>query len=141
LAGARHEGNETPVDQVTAKSPGTTGASMCRQSATVCLAKSPTAAQGAANRVADRLAVLRDPRDRRGRRHSLVAVLLTAGCAVLARARSYLAIGQWVRHAPQDTLAAPAGGAARGHEPNEIPILDSTLIRTARVVADEPSHD
>lgn len=78
---------------------------MCRQSATACLTKSPTAAQRATSGIADRLAVLRDPRDRRGRRHSLVAVLLTACCAVLAGARSCLAIGQWARHAPQDTLA------------------------------------
>jgi predicted transposase YbfD/YdcC len=34
-----------------------------------------------------------------------VAVLLTACCSVLAGARSYLAIGQWARRAPQDTLA------------------------------------
>ncbi|MGW7460182.1 transposase family protein [Streptomyces sp. NPDC054797] len=36
----------------------------------------------------DRLTTLPDPRDRRGRRHSLVAVLLTAACAVLAGTRS-----------------------------------------------------
>ncbi|GHE69212.1 hypothetical protein GCM10014715_23810 [Streptomyces spiralis] len=78
---------------------------MCRQSATVCLTKSPTAAQRAAHGIAERLGVIRDPRDRRGRRHALVAVLLTACCAVPAGACSYLAIGQWARHAPQDTLA------------------------------------
>ncbi|GGK10405.1 hypothetical protein GCM10011583_48170 [Streptomyces camponoticapitis] len=78
---------------------------MCRQSATVCLTKSPAAAQRAVSGIAERLAVLRDPRHRRGRRHSLVAVVLTACCAVLAGARSYLAVGQWARHAPQDTLA------------------------------------
>ncbi|MFG3002309.1 ISAs1 family transposase, partial [Streptomyces sp. NPDC048340] len=32
-------------------------------------------------------------------------MLLTAACAVLAGARSYVAIGQWARHAPQDTLS------------------------------------
>lgn len=78
---------------------------MCRQSATVCLTKSSTAAQRAVSGIVDRLAVLRDPRGRRGRRHSLVAVLLTACSAVLAGAHSYLAIGQGARHAPQDTLA------------------------------------
>ncbi|KPI13191.1 hypothetical protein OV450_8346 [Actinobacteria bacterium OV450] len=36
---------------------------------------------------------------------SMVSVLLTAACAVLAGARPYLAIGQWARNAPQDTLA------------------------------------
>ena len=34
-----------------------------------------------------------------------MTVPLTACCAVSAGARSYLAIGQWARHAPQDTLA------------------------------------
>ncbi|MFF4551251.1 transposase family protein [Streptomyces sp. NPDC001406] len=69
-------------------------ASMCRQFATVCLTKSPTAAQRGVGGVAERLAVLHDLQDRRGRRHSLVSVLLTACCAVLAGARSYLAVGQ-----------------------------------------------
>ncbi|THA30114.1 ISAs1 family transposase [Streptomyces sp. A1547] len=55
--------------------------------------------------VVDRLETLPDPRDRRGRRHTLPSVLLMAACAVLAGARSYLAIGQWARSAPQDTLA------------------------------------
>jgi hypothetical protein len=60
------------------------------------------------------LATLPDPRDRRGRRHSLVSVLLTSACAVLAEARSYLAIGQWARNAPQDALARLRRGRARG---------------------------
>ncbi|MEU9002207.1 ISAs1 family transposase [Streptomyces sp. NPDC048551] len=63
--------------------------------------------------MAARLAVLPDPRYRRGRRHTLTSVLLTAACAVLSGARSYLAIGQWARHAPQDTLAR-LGFRARG---------------------------
>ncbi len=60
---------------------------MCRQSATVCLTKSPSPRQRELSGVAARLATLSDPRDRRGRRHSLVSVLLTAACAVLAGAR------------------------------------------------------
>ncbi|MFE5828448.1 transposase family protein [Streptomyces erythrochromogenes] len=55
--------------------------------------------------VAVRLAVLPDRRARRGRLHSLAPVLSTAACAVPAGARSCAAIGQWARHAPQDTLA------------------------------------
>src|SRR3954453_16258948 len=78
---------------------------MCRQSATVCLAKSPSRQQRELPGTAARLAVLPAPRERRGRRHPLTSVLLTAACAVLAGARSYLAIGQWARHAPQDTLS------------------------------------
>lgn len=78
---------------------------MCRQSATVCLVKSPTRQHREIPGLGDRLRTLPDPRDRRGRRHPLVSVLLAAACAVLAGARSYLAIGQWARNAPQDTLA------------------------------------
>jgi predicted transposase YbfD/YdcC len=78
---------------------------MCRQSATVCLTKSPSPRQRELPGVAERLATLPDPRDRRGRRHSLVSVLLTVACAVLSGARSYLAIGQWAHSAPQDALA------------------------------------
>ncbi|MGW4031695.1 ISAs1 family transposase [Streptomyces sp. NPDC004838] len=53
----------------------------------------------------ERLAVLPDPRRRRGLRHPFVAVLLVAACAVTAGARSWAAVGQWARSAPQDTLA------------------------------------
>ncbi|WP_412076286.1 transposase family protein [Streptomyces xanthophaeus] len=45
------------------------------------------------------------PRARRGRRHALTSVLLVAACAVLAGARSCLAIAQWAHAAPQDTLS------------------------------------
>ncbi|MEU1599907.1 ISAs1 family transposase [Streptomyces sp. NPDC005708] len=55
--------------------------------------------------LAERLATLPDPRDRRGVRHPFVSVLLVACSAVVAGARSFAAIGQWARNAPQDTLA------------------------------------
>ncbi|MGW6413276.1 transposase family protein [Streptomyces vinaceus] len=71
----------------------------------VCLIKSPSRRQRELPDVNVRLSALPDPRDRRGRRHALASVLPTAACAVLAGARSYLAIGQWARHVPQDTLA------------------------------------
>ncbi|WP_327417472.1 ISAs1 family transposase [Streptomyces sp. NBC_01233] len=77
---------------------------MCRQSAIVCLTKTLSRQHRAIPAPAERLCHLADPRDRRGRRHTLVSVLLTAASAVLAGARSYLAVGQWARHAPQDTL-------------------------------------
>ena len=57
---------------------------MCRQSATVCLTKSPSREHRELPGTAARLAALPDPRARRGRRHSLASVLLTAACAVLA---------------------------------------------------------
>ncbi|MET7665400.1 ISAs1 family transposase [Streptomyces sp. NPDC005463] len=55
-----------------------------------------------------------DPRDRRGRRYPLIALVGAAACAVVAGARSYAAIGHWLRRAPQDTLGRlgfPARGA------------------------------
>ncbi|MFR9799615.1 transposase family protein [Streptomyces sp. MS06] len=80
-------------------------ASMCRQSATVCLIKSPSRQHRAIAGLPSRLATLPDPRDRRGRRHPFVSVLLVACSAVTAGAASFTAIGQWARNAPQDTLA------------------------------------
>ncbi|MGG7568932.1 ISAs1 family transposase [Streptomyces sirii] len=55
--------------------------------------------------MSQRLATLADPRGRRGRRHPFVSVLLMACSAVVAGAKSFAAIGQWARAAPQDTLA------------------------------------
>ncbi len=89
---------------------------MCRQSATVCLIKSPSRQHRALPSLVDRLSVLPDPRRRRGVRHPFVAVLPVAACAVTAGARSWAAIGQWSRAAPQDTLArlgARTAGALR----------------------------
>jgi predicted transposase YbfD/YdcC len=65
------------------------------------------------------LAQLPDPRQRRGRRHALGAVLTVAVCAVLAGARSLAAIGEWAADAPGQVLAAlgvrrdPLTGAVR----------------------------
>nr|WP_229860360.1 transposase family protein [Streptomyces litmocidini] len=73
---------------------------MCRRSAIVCLIKPPSPATRDLSVPTDRSTALPDPRDRRGRRHSLVAVLLTAACAVLVGARFCPAIGQGARHAP-----------------------------------------
>ncbi|GAA2237349.1 ISAs1 family transposase [Kitasatospora cystarginea] len=78
---------------------------MCRQSATVCLIKSPALDGVAGLSLVERLRLLPDPRRRRGVRHPFVAVLLVATAAVVAGARSYAAIGQWAANAPQHTLA------------------------------------
>ena len=48
----------------------------------------------------DHLAQLADPRQRRGRRHALGAVLAVAVSAVLAGARSLAAIGEWAATRP-----------------------------------------
>ncbi|WP_432034717.1 transposase family protein, partial [Streptomyces antibioticus] len=47
-----------------------------------------------------------DPRDRRGRRHPLSALLAAAAAAVLAGARSLAAIGEWITDAPRWAQAA-----------------------------------
>ncbi|MEU8926211.1 ISAs1 family transposase [Kitasatospora sp. NPDC048545] len=78
---------------------------MCRQSATVCLTKSPALEGVAGLPLVERLRQLPDPRRRRGVRHPFVAVLLVAASAVVAGAHSYAAIGQWSANAPQHTLA------------------------------------
>jgi hypothetical protein len=47
----------------------------------------------------DLLGQVADPRDRRGVRHQVVGVLAVAMAAVLAGARSFTAIGEWVADA------------------------------------------
>jgi predicted transposase YbfD/YdcC len=52
------------------------------------------------------LTQIADPRHRRGRRHTLTAVLAVAVAAVLAGATSLAAIGEWAGDAPCQVLAA-----------------------------------
>ncbi|MEW1569483.1 transposase family protein [Streptomyces sp. NPDC093509] len=52
----------------------------------------------------ERLAQVPDPRDPRGVRHPLVTVLALTACAVLAGARSLLAVSEWVADAPKELL-------------------------------------
>jgi DDE_Tnp_1-associated len=54
----------------------------------------------------DHLATITDPRQRRGRRHTLGAVLAVAVAAVMAGARSLAAIAEWAADAPGPVLAA-----------------------------------
>jgi hypothetical protein len=56
----------------------------------------------------DCLARVPDPRDRRGVRHTLTSLLVAAVAAVLAGARSFTAIGEWVADAPPQVLASLA---------------------------------
>src|SRR5579863_1402228 len=58
------------------------------------------------------LAQVPDPRKRRGRRHALAGLLAVGIAAVLARSRSFAAIGQWAADAGPEVLAVL--GADRG---------------------------
>jgi DDE_Tnp_1-associated len=53
----------------------------------------------------DYLALVPDPRDRRGVRHSAGSLLALTAAAVLAGARSFAAIGEWIADLPQRMLA------------------------------------
>ncbi|MGP3915221.1 ISAs1 family transposase [Nonomuraea sp. 10N515B] len=54
----------------------------------------------------DHLRQVPDPRDRRGIRHALASILAVAAAAVLAGARSFTAIGEWIADAPIQVQAA-----------------------------------
>jgi predicted transposase YbfD/YdcC len=61
------------------------------------------------------LAAVADPRARRGRRHRLVSVLAVAVCAVLAGARSYVAMAEWAADLPISVrVRLGLGRAGRG---------------------------
>jgi ribosomal protein L12E/L44/L45/RPP1/RPP2 len=62
-----------------------------------------------------------DPRKRRGLRHQISVILMIAGCAVMAGARSFAAIGEWAGYASDQLLAVLVVGVA----PSE-----STIRRT-----------
>ncbi len=75
------------------------------------------------------LAALRsvpDPRDRRGRRHRLGVILAIAACAVIAGARSYVAIADWAVNAGVSGLTPLGCGPV-------IP-CESTIRRTLQAV-------
>ena len=80
----------------------------------------------------DLLETVPDPRRRRGIRHSLPGILAVGIAAVVAGARSFAAIGQWVADADPDLLAAL--GSRRGLGPSESAIrrafarLDATRL-------------
>jgi len=59
---------------------------------------------GDSNGLLAQLERLKDPRKRRGIRHSATSTLAVAACAVLSGARNFLAIGEWANDLPQDLL-------------------------------------
>ena len=52
-----------------------------------------------------------DPRQRRGVRHGLAAVLAVGVCAVLAGARTFTAIAEWAQDLPAGVRIRLAGGS------------------------------
>ncbi len=72
---------------------------------------------GSAAVLLELLACVPDPRHPRGIRHGLPGILAVAVAAVVAGARSFAAIGQWVADADADLLAAL--GSERGCGPSE----------------------
>jgi predicted transposase YbfD/YdcC len=75
-----------------------------------------------------------DPRDRRGRRHDLAGVIAVALTAVLAGARSYLAVAEWAHDLTGDQLARL--GLTRPQAPQEstfrrvLSSVDAALLDT-----------
>jgi predicted transposase YbfD/YdcC len=64
----------------------------------------------------DALAEIPDPRSRRGVRHGVLAVLLVSACAVLAGARSFVAIAEYAHDTGQVVLDLLGIGALAPHE-------------------------
>jgi predicted transposase YbfD/YdcC len=62
--------------------------------------------EGSCRDLLEQLQLVADPRKPRGIRHQLVSILALAAAAVVAGARSYVAVGQWAANAPQAVLAA-----------------------------------
>jgi hypothetical protein len=104
------------------------------------------------------LAKVPDPRARRGIRHRLVTVLALAVCAVLAGARSYVAIAEWAHDLPLGArvrLGLTVGRAARSEsvirrilqkvDPEALDrvVSDWLIARAARIsppTPDPPQH-
>lgn len=71
------------------------------------------------------LALVKDPRKRRGIRHGLAAVLGLAVCAVLAGARSCVGIAEWAADADEATRAEIGAGKAMACESTFRRVLQS----------------
>ncbi|MGW3683927.1 transposase family protein [Streptomyces prasinus] len=100
----------------------------------------PAAADSEVPGLLERLAQVPDPRDPRGVRYPLVMVLALTACAVLAGARSLLAVGEWVADA-SPTLLERLGGSINPLFPKRAWPAESTIRRLlARVDADALDH-
>ncbi|RSM61594.1 ISAs1 family transposase [Kibdelosporangium aridum] len=81
----------------------------------------------------DCLALVPDPRDRRGVRHSAGSLLTLAAAAVLAGARSFAAIGEWIADLPQRVLAI-MGARLDACQDRYVAPEESTVRRLAQQV-------
>jgi predicted transposase YbfD/YdcC len=89
--------------------------------------------------LAEYLARVPDPRSRRGVRHSLTSLLMAAVAAVLAGARSFTAVGEWVADAPPQVLAAL--GVRRDPLTRRFEPPDEATIRRVLEAADADALD
>jgi predicted transposase YbfD/YdcC len=95
------------------------------------------AARSAGADLLSSLSALTDPRQRRGIRHGIAPLVAVAASAVLAGARSFTAIGEWVADASQEVLAA-LGIRFNRRRGRRVPPDEATLRRALRSVdADE----
>jgi predicted transposase YbfD/YdcC len=78
--------------------------------------------------LSDVLAAVPDPRKPRGVRHALATVLTLAQCAVLAGARSLVAISEWAGDVDREALSL------QGIGPDVVLPCESTIQRTLAVV-------
>lgn len=89
------------------------------------MSSSPITAVAAESTLLGVLAQVPDPRERRGRRYPLAGVLTVAVCAVLAGARSFAAIGEWVADLDVEQLSRL--GLARAPEESTLRKLFARL--------------
>jgi predicted transposase YbfD/YdcC len=89
--------------------------------------------------LAEYLARVPDPRDPRGVRHSLTSLLMAAVAAVLAGAKSFTAVGEWVADAPPQVLAAL--GVRRDPLTRRFEPPDEATIRRVLEAADADALD
>jgi hypothetical protein len=85
------------------------------------------------------LALVPDPRDRRGVIHPLASLLAVAVAAVLANARSVAAIGEWIADVPAAILAAL--GVVRDPLTGIHRVPDATTIGRVLAVLDGDAFD
>jgi hypothetical protein len=92
---------------------------------------------GGSNGLLAQLEQLKDPRKRRGIRHSATSTLAIAACAVLSGARNFLAIGEWAADLSQDLLCR-LGCRFHPEKRIYIPPSEPTIRRQLQIVdADE----